>query len=673
MNLIEAGKMLQTLGDQQLQEQMQNPAPGMPQYLVMSEMQRRKETRDAQQTKPAPNSTVADDLMHSGLGAMPQAPQGMPAPQGAPVGMAAGGIVHFDGGGDVYSAWQNANADATAGDYTPGIDEWKANLGNAPRPDYLALAQKYGPFVAKKMMAAMNPGAAIGSALADTSVGQAVGKAATGLGGYAVNAMKDFYTPPATPAEQAQARLAAQAAAPNQQDQQMMAGTAPSAPISQPTQAIAPPPMPAGAPMAASTTPQYTVPNNPTNIKFDAKNPWQGQVGQQRGFATFKTPEDGMRAAMMNLAAYGSKHGINTVSGAIDRWAPASDNTAPGLIKHDAYIASVSKYMGLKPDDKIDLSDPAVQRKMAEAITAVEQGTGGSGTPSEMASSGSSSGSSAMTRTPMLPPPDKPVLRDHLPIDSFQDQVNAALPNTGLDAALERNTQRLADSKKDSGNNINMAMIRAGLAMMAGKSNSAMQNIGTGGIAGFDDYTKRADGSDKEQAALQDRTDLLDQAKQAAKVGNFKMAAELQNQANRGLDALNTNDTNQYRDDVNYVRYTNNSNTQADRYTNNAAQANAKQDSSLARTQAQEEGKNQRALLQSRTQQLIASGRDNASVLKSMQAEYKAASQLDPNPKPFDEWASLHYPTINVTALGGAPLSSGAPKTQSAKDYFKVK
>ena len=65
MNLIDIEDRLKDLSDQQLMQQMQRPDGTAPQFLVMSELKRRKEMRDR---APAPETTtVKDDLVQQGI------------------------------------------------------------------------------------------------------------------------------------------------------------------------------------------------------------------------------------------------------------------------------------------------------------------------------------------------------------------------------------------------------------------------------------------------------------------------------------------------------------------------------------------------------------------------------------------------------------------------------
>jgi hypothetical protein len=130
MNIIKLQNMLRGVPDDALINYVQNPQGEVPSYLALSELQRRKDTRAKYQAEQAPESSVAEDL------GQPSAPQVQPQqamlePQaqgvaGLPVpdqmfsgqGMAAGGIVAFDDGGEV--------ATSKLGDFFRGLGNLNA-------------------------------------------------------------------------------------------------------------------------------------------------------------------------------------------------------------------------------------------------------------------------------------------------------------------------------------------------------------------------------------------------------------------------------------------------------------------------------------------------------------------------------------------------------------------
>lgn len=108
--------------------------------------------------------------------------------------------------------------------------------------------------------------------------------------------------------------------------------------------------------------------NNPGNVMKGDKG-WQGEVqGDDPRYATFATPEAGIRAMGKTLLTYQDKHGLNTVEGIVSRWAPATENNTA------AYVATVAKAAGVKPDAALNLRDGDTLAKIARAMIQVENG-----------------------------------------------------------------------------------------------------------------------------------------------------------------------------------------------------------------------------------------------------------------------------------------------------------
>ena len=91
-------------------------------------------------------------------------------------------------------------------------------------------------------------------------------------------------------------------------------------------------------------------------------------VGSNNEFLQTPTREQGIKDIDNNLLAYGQKHGINTLRGVITRWAPASENDTK------SYVDTVSKRLSLDPDQKIDLTDPAIRHLVGAGIMLQEKG-----------------------------------------------------------------------------------------------------------------------------------------------------------------------------------------------------------------------------------------------------------------------------------------------------------
>ena len=90
--------------------------------------------------------------------------------------------------------------------------------------------------------------------------------------------------------------------------------------------------------------------NNPGNIRQEPSDSyeWQGEIGiDADGFVVYDTAENGIRALRKNLDSYHDKHGLTTVRGIIDRWAPPVENDT------ESYVAAVSESMGVDPDEEL--------------------------------------------------------------------------------------------------------------------------------------------------------------------------------------------------------------------------------------------------------------------------------------------------------------------------------
>lgn len=128
-------------------------------------------------------------------------------------------------------------------------------------------------------------------------------------------------------------------------------------PVARPSSTFA---APAGAPRGIRN-------NNPGNIEGTSTQ-WQGQTGTDGRFATFDTPEAGIRALARNLLTYQERHGLDTVAGIIGRWAPPDENDT------GAYVRAVSAALGVQAGDRLNLRDPALLERLTAAIVQHENG-----------------------------------------------------------------------------------------------------------------------------------------------------------------------------------------------------------------------------------------------------------------------------------------------------------
>lgn len=102
--------------------------------------------------------------------------------------------------------------------------------------------------------------------------------------------------------------------------------------------------------------------NNPGNLRI-APN----ATGQNGGFSTFASPQEGIAALSRQLQLYGDR-GNNTLSGILHTYAPSTENNTQG------YINAVSGATGANPYERLDLHSPEVLKKLVTAIIGHENG-----------------------------------------------------------------------------------------------------------------------------------------------------------------------------------------------------------------------------------------------------------------------------------------------------------
>ena len=115
--------------------------------------------------------------------------------------------------------------------------------------------------------------------------------------------------------------------------------------------------------------------NNPGNLRYTG-TPWQGLASPESDgeFCVFRNPYYGIRAMARVLLTYYRHHGINTIRGVIERWAPPGENDT------EAYIQAVTRMMtpGGRQDGadtmRRQLDRPDTLRWLCEAIAMHEAG-----------------------------------------------------------------------------------------------------------------------------------------------------------------------------------------------------------------------------------------------------------------------------------------------------------
>lgn len=111
--------------------------------------------------------------------------------------------------------------------------------------------------------------------------------------------------------------------------------------------------------------------NNPTNIIYNSKTSWRGELPHdpviEPKFCRFKSPEFGYRAAQKILLSY-HKRGLDTIRTIINTFAPPVENDT------EAYIKDVAQRVGMDPDDDIDVDDVDYALPLLKSITIHELG-----------------------------------------------------------------------------------------------------------------------------------------------------------------------------------------------------------------------------------------------------------------------------------------------------------
>lgn len=110
--------------------------------------------------------------------------------------------------------------------------------------------------------------------------------------------------------------------------------------------------------------------HNPGNVDR-TKDRWLGMASDQSGdprFIVFDTPEAGLRCLMRLLITYQERHGLDTLRGVIDRWAPTKENNT------GAYVQHACRLTGFDPDERLDFLDKHINLEVAAAIVRHENG-----------------------------------------------------------------------------------------------------------------------------------------------------------------------------------------------------------------------------------------------------------------------------------------------------------
>jgi hypothetical protein len=125
MNILEQEDLIKGLDDRRLQEEAKRPTGQVPQFLVVSEIQRRTDMRKKYQdpSQQQPQGTIADQITQAGIASVrpPQMMQGQPMPMQAYGGGMTPFMRKYAGGGVVQmqSGRRIMRPDITADGYVP--------------------------------------------------------------------------------------------------------------------------------------------------------------------------------------------------------------------------------------------------------------------------------------------------------------------------------------------------------------------------------------------------------------------------------------------------------------------------------------------------------------------------------------------------------------------------
>lgn len=116
---------------------------------------------------------------------------------------------------------------------------------------------------------------------------------------------------------------------------------------------------------------------NPGDLRtLEAPQHWVGQTGTDDlaggPFAKFGREQDGWRALATCLRTYQDVHGLRTIHGMIERFAPAMENDTAGYVRLmcSGLTAALGKPIG--PDTTIDAHQPAVMDVLCRYISVAE-------------------------------------------------------------------------------------------------------------------------------------------------------------------------------------------------------------------------------------------------------------------------------------------------------------
>jgi hypothetical protein len=380
MNIIDIQDQLKNFSEDQLINEMQMPSGNAPQFLVLSEIQRRKRVRDdfskrqaAQQPTVAEEAIAAAGVPQSGIAGMSEAmaPKSTMVQNAVgsamPEAMRSGGLVQF--GNDIKRRLDNQEVDPFL-DEVEDMAESRFNVDFSGPPNFGMGGARPPGFPSKGGPPTVRPAIA---RLPDDLEQQFVktvfnSPSQGGIGSLAVpTRMKDGGLVDAlfSKTDHGKKLSSNQFEVRKGKDGRRMVykkgtnifvGTA---------DKVFDEKYDGGLIRAQDGLPRGLRLNNPGNIRPGAG--FFGEIGDDGGYAEFDSDAAGIRAIQRLLKTYGNQYGINTLRGLANRYAPPSDNNPT-----DNYIEFLSQQTGIDPDEPINLAERGSE--IIPAIIGFEQG-----------------------------------------------------------------------------------------------------------------------------------------------------------------------------------------------------------------------------------------------------------------------------------------------------------
>ena len=380
MNIIDIQDQLKNFSEDQLINEMQMPSGNAPQFLVLSEIQRRKRVRDdfskrqaAQQPTVAEEAIAAAGVPQSGIAGMSEAmaPKSTMVQNAVgsamPEAMRSGGLVQF--GNDIKRRLDNQEVDPFL-DEVEDMAESRFNVDFSGPPNFGMGGARPPGFPSKGGPPTVRPAIA---RLPDDLEQQFVKTVFNspnqgGIGSLAVpTRMKDGGLVDAlfSKTDHGKKLSSNQFEVRKGKDGRrivykkgtnIFVGTA---------DKVFDEKYDGGLIRAQDGLPRGLRLNNPGNIRPGAG--FFGEIGDDGGYAEFDSDAAGIRAIQRLLKTYGNQYGINTLRGLANRYAPPSDNNPT-----DNYIEFLSQQTGIDPDEPINLAERGSE--IIPAIIGFEQG-----------------------------------------------------------------------------------------------------------------------------------------------------------------------------------------------------------------------------------------------------------------------------------------------------------